>query len=91
MRSGGITLTDLVFPFFLFIVSVPITLAYTRRLEARVEDEPCRKIASRAVKIVLLGWLLALWPTFDLPMGTWACATISIVFLVCAVIFLNTS
>ncbi len=89
----GITLTDLVFPFFLFIVGVSITLAYTKRLEAGAEKgEMYKKILSRAVKIMLLGWFLWLWPRFNFEGMRYAgvLPRISLVFLVCAVLFLNT-
>jgi len=90
----GITLTDLVFPFFLFIVGVSITLAYTRRADAGAgKKDLYRKIVSRAVKIMLLGWFLWLWPTFDFEGMRYVgvLPRISLVFLACAVIFLNTS
>jgi predicted acyltransferase len=90
----GITLTDLVFPFFLFIVGVSITLAYTKRLDAGAEKKDLYgKIVSRAVKIMLLGWFLWLWPTFSFEGMRFVgvLPRISIVFLVCALIFLNTN
>jgi len=90
----GITLTDLVFPCFLFIVGVSITLAYTRRAHAGAgKKDLYRKIVSRAVKIMLLGWFLWLWPTFDFEGMRYVgvLPRISLVFLACAVIFLNTS
>jgi predicted acyltransferase len=90
----GITLTDLVFPFFLFIVGVSITLAYTKRLDAGADKrELYKKIVSRAVKIMLLGWFLWLWPTFSFEGMRYVgvLPRISIVFLVCALIFLTTS
>ena len=90
----GITLTDIVFPAFLFIVGVSITLAYTKRLEAGADKKDLyKKIVSRAVKIMLLGWFLWLWPTFDFAGMRYVgvLPRISIVFLVCAVIFLNTT
>ena len=33
-KWNGCTITDLVFPFFLFIVGVSIALAYSKRMEA---------------------------------------------------------
>lgn len=90
----GITLTDLVFPFFLFIVGVSITLAYTKRLKAGAEKRDLyTKILSRAVKIMLLGWFLWLWPNFSLEGMRYVgvLPRISIVFLVCAMLFLNTT
>ena len=54
----GLTPTDLIFPFFLFIVGVSITLA--RRSSATAAT-----IARRAATIFALGLLLALYPRFD--------------------------
>jgi predicted acyltransferase len=81
-KWSGITLTDMVFPFFLFMVGVSITLAYTKRLNAGTgKKDLYKKIVFRAVKIMLLGLLML---GGVLP-------TISIIFLVCALIFLNTN
>ncbi len=90
----GITLTDVVFPFFLFIVGVSITLANTKRLAAGAEKKDLyRKIAARAAKIMLLGWFLWLWPTFEFDGLRYAgvLPRIAVVFLVCSVIFLHTN
>jgi len=90
----GITLTDLVFPFFLFIVGVSITLAYSRRLEAGADKKDLYgKIVSRSIKILLLGWFLWLWPTFDFGGMRYAgvLPRIAVVFFVCALLFLNTN
>jgi len=54
----GLTPTDWIFPFFLFIVGVSIPLA--RRSSASVGT-----IARRAALIFALGMLLALYPRFD--------------------------
>jgi predicted acyltransferase len=54
----GCTPTDLVFPFFLFIVGFAVTLS---RKSARYSS-----ILWRAVKIMLLGWFLAGFPYFNL-------------------------
>lgn len=91
---NGITLTDLVFPFFLFIVGVSITLAYTRRLESGADKKDLyQKIISRSIKIMLLGWFLWLYPEFDFSDMRFAgvLPRISVVFFVCAILFLNTT
>lgn len=54
----GLTPTDLIFPFFIFIVGVSITLA--KRSSASVAA-----IVRRAALIFALGMLLALYPRFD--------------------------
>jgi predicted acyltransferase len=91
---NGCTLTDLVFPFFLFIVGVSITLAYTKRLDAGVPAKSLyRKIIIRSVIIYLLGIFLWLWPDFDFTAIRWTGVLhrIAVVFLVCAILFLNTN
>jgi predicted acyltransferase len=91
---NGCTLTDLIFPFFLFIVGISIALAYTKRLEANVPKKNIyRKIITRTLSIYLLGLFLWLWPQFDFGAIRWVgvLQRISFVFLACALIFLNTS
>jgi len=61
----GCTITDWVFPFFLFIVGVAIPLALGKRIERG--DPPgaiIRKILSRTLIIFGLGLLLAAFPFF---------------------------
>jgi predicted acyltransferase len=58
----GITPTDLIFPFFIFIVGVSIALAYTKRLELGLpKKDMYGKIVWRSVKIFFVGILLALY------------------------------
>lgn len=91
---NGCTITDLIFPFFLFIVGVSIALAYSKRLETNVPKKSLyRKIIIRAINIYLLGLFLWLWPEFDFSSIRWVgvLQRISFVFLVCALLFLNTN
>jgi predicted acyltransferase len=66
----GTTPTDLIFPMFLFIVGVSITLSLSPRLE---RGDPSRllmmPVMARAIRIVALGLLLHVcaWWAFDLP------------------------
>jgi predicted acyltransferase len=93
-RWHGITLTDLVFPLFLFVLGVSITLAYSKRLDVGADrQELYLKVVSRAVKILLLGWLLRLLPDFDFAAMRYlgVLPRISIVFLVCGLLFLSTT
>ncbi len=65
----GITPTDLIFPFFLIIVGVSISLAMSKAREKGVSNkELFKKIAVRCTKLLLLGWGLNLLPylIFDL-------------------------
>lgn len=56
-------------------------------------DQIYRKITLRALKIYLLGLFLWWWPEFDFEVTRWVgvLPRISIVFLVCALLYLNTS
>ncbi|HEY8413090.1 MAG TPA: DUF5009 domain-containing protein [Pyrinomonadaceae bacterium] len=63
---NGWTPTDLVFPFFLFIVGVSITLAFARRVrEGAVQRALYFKVIKRAAIIFGVGFFLNLFPRFD--------------------------
>lgn len=68
----GWTPTDFVFPFFLFIVGVSITLALGRRVESGgVNAELHWKIIKRAALIFALGLLLATFPFYNFQKSEW--------------------
>jgi predicted acyltransferase len=88
---NGLTPTDLIAPFFLFIVGISIAFAYTKRIESGVpKKDMIRKIVIRALKIYLVGLFLNLLPDFNFVelRYTGTLARISIVFLFCAILFL---
>ena len=96
---NGITATDLIYPFFIFIVGVSISFAYTKRLEAKVPKKDIyKKIIWRAFKIYAIGIFLWIFGRFDfiefrlLAEVRWVgvLQRIAIVFLLGALIFLNT-
>jgi len=92
----GWTPTDLVFPFFLFMVGVSIVFSLQKRLAAGASklDLSC-KVAVRAVKIFLLGMFLFFFHR-GLPSGIddvrfcGVLSRIAIVFLICGLIFIYT-
>ena len=62
----GWTPTDLVFPFFLFIVGVSISLALSPRIDAGISGAALHfKIFKRSAILFALGLLLSLIPKFD--------------------------
>jgi predicted acyltransferase len=62
----GWTPTDLVFPFFLFIVGVAVAFAYQKRLARGVEKGPMvLKALKRSLVLFGLGLLLAAYPFFN--------------------------
>ena len=90
----GWTPTDLIFPFFLFIVGVSITLALGPRLgKADVSRNVYWKIIKRALIIFALGLFLAGFPYFHLStirvMGV--LQRIALCYLCVALIFLKTN
>src|SRR5215211_6753267 len=62
----GWTPTDLVFPFFLFIVGVAITLAFGTRVEmGRSKRDLYFKVIKRSLIIFGIGLFLNAFPRFD--------------------------
>ena len=89
----GWTPTDLVFPFFLFIVGVSVTLALSRRSDS---GDPGRglylKIIRRSLIIFGLGLFLAGFPHYDLSTLRipGVLQRIAVCYLIASLIFLNT-
>ncbi len=89
---NGLTPTDLIFPFFIFIVGVSVALAYAKRLNSGAAKVPMyKKIIIRSLKIFAVGIFLWLFPKFNFDSVRIAgvLQRIAIVFMVCALLFLN--
>lgn len=98
----GCTPTDLVFPFFLFIVGVSIAYAMgSKKLDPTSHNKTILKALKRALTLFSLGLLLAIFPrnfsTFDLFDSLsnlripGVLQRIGVVFFVSSIIFLKTS
>ena len=62
----GWTPTDLIFPFFLFIVGVSISFSLSKRMEQGIEkNELYLKTMKRSIILFGLGIFLALFPHFN--------------------------
>jgi predicted acyltransferase len=61
----GLTPTDWIFPFFLFIVGVSIAISLGKRGDTRPDGSKYRKLAVRAVSIYLLGAAMSILPFFQ--------------------------
>ena len=89
---NGATPTDLVFPFFLFIVGVSITLSLGNFKE-KITTSIYLKIIKRTIIIFALGVFLALFPDFDFynlrVVGV--LQRIALVYLICSIIFLHSN
>jgi predicted acyltransferase len=89
----GWTPTDLIFPFFLFIVGVAIPLAFGARVESGAGTRDLYlKVVKRTLIIFALGIFLAGFPYFNFPTIRipGVLQRIAICYLFASVIFLNT-
>lgn len=91
---NGITPTDFVFPFFVFIVGVSIVLAFTNQLnKGKERKDMVPKLIKRSITIFALGLFLNLFPEFDFAniRVPGVLQRIALVFLTCSLLFLYTS
>jgi predicted acyltransferase len=92
---NGCTPTDLIFPFFLFVIG--ISIVYSMEGRSKASEDPQRKrilkILKRSSILFLLGLFLNVIPEFDLATIRipGVLQRIAIVFLVTALLFLKTS
>lgn len=89
----GWTPTDLVFPFFLFIVGVAITLAFGRRVESGgTTRDLYLKVIKRALIIFAIGLFLNAFPYFGLSelRIPGVLQRIAVCYFFASIIFLNT-
>ena len=85
---NGWTMTDLIFPFFLFIVGVSISLAYGNK---KYEKIPSKKIIIRGLTIFGLGLLLnfLVMKNLETIRFSGVLQRIGLVFIVSAILFLK--
>ena len=87
----GWTPTDLIFPYFLFIVGVAIPFSFRRRLSDGAERENLfRHVVRRALIIVGVGLAMRAVPDFDFAEMRWAgvLQRIGLVYLIAAGLYL---
>lgn len=91
----GWTPTDLIFPFFLFIVGVSITFALGRSDGSDSESRKgvTGKILKRSLTLFLLGLFLNFFPKFDITTVRipGVLQRIALVYLACSLLFLKTT
>lgn len=93
-KWNGLSFTDTIAPVFLFVIGVSIVYAYTRRLQLGTpKGSLYKKIIFRSFKIFAVGMFLNLMPDFDFGNVRWTGTLhrIAIVFMFCAILFLNTT
>jgi predicted acyltransferase len=90
----GWTPTDLIFPFFLFIVGISITLAFARRVKTGDDQyDLLLKVCKRSGLIFALGLFLSGFPYFDLAeiRIPGVLQRIAVCYFAASIIFLKTS
>ncbi|WP_157600608.1 acyltransferase family protein [Rufibacter sp. DG15C] len=90
----GCTPTDLVFPFFLFIVGVSIAYALDRNKHLpETHKATLLRIVQRGLTLFALGMFLALFPKFEVDTVRipGVLQRIGVVFIIAAILFLKTS
>jgi predicted acyltransferase len=90
---NGCTPTDLIFPFFLFIVGVSIHFGYKEKVGFGLTQKVLLKIIKRTLIIFSLGVFLSLYPRFDFSVVRipGVLQRISIVFFCSSILYLTTS
>lgn len=91
---NGCTPTDLVFPFFLFMVGIAITIALGKRMDSGVDTRGLfTKIVKRSIIIFLIGLLLNGFPYYDLTTIRipGVLQRIAVVYFFCSLIFIRTT
>ena len=87
---NGLTPTDWIFPFFLFIVGVSISIALGKRIHEKPDKQVYWKIVSRSLSIYLCGAAMSVIPFFQfqstdapdlLKMLIWLAFSASLLFL----------
>jgi predicted acyltransferase len=89
----GCTPTDLIFPFFLFIVGVSIHFSYKNKMKEGLTQKVLFKIVRRTLIIFGLGLFLSLFPKFDFAVVRipGVLQRISVVFFFTSILYLTTS
>lgn len=91
---NGVTPADYIFPFFVFIVGISITLSFSKLLRLQVpKSKLVGKTLKRGAIIFLLGILLGMYPEFDWTEIRYpgVLQRIALVFVACAFLYLYTS
>jgi predicted acyltransferase len=90
---NGLTPTDLIFPFFLFIVGISIPIALGKRIEESITAKVYTKIIRRSAVIFLIGLFIAAFPNFDFSTLRipGVLQRIAVCYLIASLIFLHTN
>lgn len=99
-KWNGCTPTDYIFPFFLFIVGVAITISLTKRKESGLNQKKLIfQIIRRGLIIIAIGLFMAAWPFWNFAENKWidfstlrlvgVLQRIGVVYIITSLIFLK--
>ena len=90
---NGCTPTDLIFPFFLFIVGISISMSFRKPKETGADKYVYMKIFKRTLILFTLGLFLNGFPYFDFSILRipGVLQRIALVFCICAILYLKCS
>ncbi len=99
-KWNGCTPTDYIFPFFLFIVGVAITISLTKRKQSGVDQKKLIwQIIKRGLIIYAIGIFITAWPFWNFADGRWidfsslrlvgVLPRIGVVYIITSLIFLK--
>lgn len=99
-KWNGVTPTDYIFPFFLFIVGVAITISLTKRKESGIDQKKLIfQIIRRGLMIYAIGIFMAAWPFWNFAENKWidfstlrlvgVLPRIGVVYIITSLIFLK--
>lgn len=90
---SGVTPTDFIFPFFIFIVGISIVLSLSKSLQSgKPRREIIKRILVRSFELYLIGFFLHFLPNFVVVRLDWfgVLQRIALVYMACSFLFLYT-
>ncbi len=91
---AGVTPTDFIFPFFIFIMGISIVLSFTKQIQSeKPKNEMIKRIIIRSLVLYWIGFFLHFLPDFFVIRVDWfgVLQRIAMVYLACSLLFLYTS
>lgn len=91
---AGITPTDFIFPFFIFIMGISVVLSFSKQIqEEKPKKEMLKKIIIRSLELYWIGFFLHFLPDLFVIRLDWfgVLQRIAIVYCACSLLFLYTN
>jgi predicted acyltransferase len=92
-RWAGVTPTDFIFPFFIFIMGISIVLSFTKQIQSgKPKNEMIKRVVVRSLILYWIGFFLHFLPAFVVTRVDWfgVLQRIAMVYLASSLLFLFT-